>query len=595
MIVLPPLLPMPCRPVPGGRCWDFAALSMWVLEFIRPRRCGGCGSLFLMARAQAAIAGMGTIFQPDALSGEIDSFDLVLLDLDGVRSSPEALLQTWLPDLAPGGVLLLHGWNADTVEPAGQGISIVRLQIGEGLLALRRQHPDEENETIWTYTAEQRDALSDRVLSVSRDWLKDQHLLEARERIELLEHKSSIGFENSPVRPAPMIGPVRTPGILGRIQDFRMRRRMSKALSRHPEFFDADWYAAFNADLALDGPAALDHFLEVGLRRNLDCSPRFNSANYLDAYPDVVAAGIHPLLHFLENGMSEGRLSFAASHSTPNHQDAISKHLGSDLSASTIFPVTVGVVWPSDMTLEALQQSVAHIATAMQRLGQARSDRILVGSLGRELSPTAFSTLSMGATVIPDGRETSVPDVHNRLMKIAFGTGAEIYVAVSAETQLEPDCLISLIRTVRAAGRKKIVGGVAADQTSTPKIAELERDWVGGQCLAIPLHVFEHLGGLDAEDFPIFGADVEFCLRARAMNIGSLACPLAQYSWTGIEHDPDLALRAAHRLAVKRESHREAAAILDQIEGGSPAAQSGVLSHEIAEFLRTGSRTRRPW
>jgi hypothetical protein len=595
MIVLPPLLPMPCRPVPEGRCWDFAALSMWVLEFVRPRRCGGCGSLFLMARAQAAIAGMGTIFQPDALSGDVDPFDLVLLDLDGVRSSPEALLQTWLPDLAPGGVLLLHGWNADTVEPVGQGISIVRMQIGEGLLALWRKHPNEENETIWAYTAEQRDALSDRVLSVSRDWLKDQYLLEARERIKLLEHAASTGIENSPVHPARMIEPAPRPGIVGRIQEFWMRRRMSKALSRHPEFFDADWYTAFNADLAIDRAATLDHFLKVGLRCNLDCSPRFNGAKYLDAYPDVAAARIHPLLHFLENGMSEGRLSFSASRSTSNDEVATSKHLGTDLSASTIFPVTVGVVWPSGMTLEALQQSVAHIATAMQRLGQARSDRILVGSLGRELPPTAFSTLFMGVTVIPDGRETSVPDVHNRLMKIAFGTGAKIYVAVSAETLLEPNCLISLIRTVRASGRKKIVGGVAADQTSTAEIDELERDWVGGQCIAIPLYVFEHLGGLDADDFPIFGADVEFCLRARDMNIGSLACPLAQYSWTGIEHDPDLALRAAHRLAVKRESHQEAAAILDQIEGGSPAAQSGVLSHEIAEYLRTGSRTRRPW
>ena len=37
----------------------------------------------------------------------------------------------------------------------------------------------------------------------------------------------------------------------------------------------------------------------------------FDTAAYLAAYPDVAAAGVNPLLHYLVSGMHEGRSAFA--------------------------------------------------------------------------------------------------------------------------------------------------------------------------------------------------------------------------------------------------------------------------------------------
>ncbi|THB77595.1 MAG: glycosyltransferase [Desulfobulbaceae bacterium] len=70
--------------------------------------------------------------------------------------------------------------------------------------------------------------------------------------------------------------------------------------------FDYDYYrnqlpeAQKNVDL-------VDHFCESGWRAKLNPHPLFDTTYYLNRYPDVMQAGINPLLHFLEHGGFENR------------------------------------------------------------------------------------------------------------------------------------------------------------------------------------------------------------------------------------------------------------------------------------------------
>lgn len=72
--------------------------------------------------------------------------------------------------------------------------------------------------------------------------------------------------------------------------------------------FDRDYYLAANPDVAAAGVDPLDHFLGTGWGEGRDPSLSFSVSHYLDFYPDVAAAGINPFLHYLMAGKSEGRL-----------------------------------------------------------------------------------------------------------------------------------------------------------------------------------------------------------------------------------------------------------------------------------------------
>ncbi|MGZ9809365.1 rhamnosyltransferase WsaF family glycosyltransferase [Pseudoroseicyclus sp. H15] len=72
--------------------------------------------------------------------------------------------------------------------------------------------------------------------------------------------------------------------------------------------FDAAFYRLTNPDLpAMAPPALLGHFLSTGWREGRDGCAGFSLADYLDANPDVAAAGINPLAHYVLTGKSEGR------------------------------------------------------------------------------------------------------------------------------------------------------------------------------------------------------------------------------------------------------------------------------------------------
>ncbi len=77
-------------------------------------------------------------------------------------------------------------------------------------------------------------------------------------------------------------------------------RRAARLLRRSP-LFDADWYLATYPDVAAAGLDPVRHYLRSGAAEGRDPGPRFSSRDYLGRHPDVAAAGINPLLHHLRH------------------------------------------------------------------------------------------------------------------------------------------------------------------------------------------------------------------------------------------------------------------------------------------------------
>lgn len=69
--------------------------------------------------------------------------------------------------------------------------------------------------------------------------------------------------------------------------------------------FDDRWYARQVGGLARD--RAAEHYFRTGWREGRDPSPYFSTTWYLTTYPDVRAADLCPLTHFLMHGAQEGR------------------------------------------------------------------------------------------------------------------------------------------------------------------------------------------------------------------------------------------------------------------------------------------------
>ncbi len=72
-------------------------------------------------------------------------------------------------------------------------------------------------------------------------------------------------------------------------------------------FFDPDWYREQNPDVVAAGLDPLVHFIRNGLAERRDPNGFFDSAWYSEHYPDVSVSGLHPLLHYLRAGAAELR------------------------------------------------------------------------------------------------------------------------------------------------------------------------------------------------------------------------------------------------------------------------------------------------
>jgi len=81
--------------------------------------------------------------------------------------------------------------------------------------------------------------------------------------------------------------------------------------------FDEEWYLNQYPDVLKAGMDPILHYIRHGWKELRDPSPAFNTAFYLSKNPDVARAQVNPLLHYILYGRSEGRKA------TPYDEDFI--------------------------------------------------------------------------------------------------------------------------------------------------------------------------------------------------------------------------------------------------------------------------------
>jgi lipopolysaccharide biosynthesis protein len=115
----------------------------------------------------------------------------------------------------------------------------------------------------------------------------------------------------------------------------RMAREDYRLLASSP-LFDAEWYRANNPDVAAADIDPVVHYLESGASEGRRPGPDFDPAAYLAANPDVAAAGANPLRHYLLLGRQEERnLSV---YSTVKARDQVQASRSSKAEVSLAIP-----------------------------------------------------------------------------------------------------------------------------------------------------------------------------------------------------------------------------------------------------------------
>lgn len=95
------------------------------------------------------------------------------------------------------------------------------------------------------------------------------------------------------------------------IRRMRKRREIRAAIQADADFvlasgyFDESWYKRKYPDVAAAGIPALTHYVRFGYKEGRSPGPDFDSAWYLKQYPDI--KNTDPLTHFLKFGKLEGR------------------------------------------------------------------------------------------------------------------------------------------------------------------------------------------------------------------------------------------------------------------------------------------------
>jgi hypothetical protein len=96
-------------------------------------------------------------------------------------------------------------------------------------------------------------------------------------------------------------------GIANLVEMRRPERRRLVGLVKDSGLFAESWYCSVYPDLSAARIDPIAHYLRDGADELRNPSPFFDTAFYLEANHDVSVSGRNPLIHYLEHGAAEGR------------------------------------------------------------------------------------------------------------------------------------------------------------------------------------------------------------------------------------------------------------------------------------------------
>ena len=148
------------------------------------------------------------------------------------------------------------------------------------------------------------------------------------------------------------------------------------------DYFDANYYRSQFECVPFDDDG-LKHFLSQGWRDGYDPSPKFETRYYLASNPDVAAANINPLIHFVQYGRKERRTGLSYRRK----------------KALNFVPPRVSVILPSGRRPDILQAAL----TALEHQSYRNIEVIIVAESSFPGGRTAVESL-----VAQNGAQTRV-------------------------------------------------------------------------------------------------------------------------------------------------------------------------------------------
>jgi GT2 family glycosyltransferase len=185
-------------------------------------------------------------------------------------------------------------------------------------------------------------------------------------------------------------------------------------------FLDPDWYHTRYPDVVAADLDPLLHFIRHGLLERRDPNRFFDGAWYSEHYPDVGAGGLHPLLHYLQAGAAELRNphpSFDAAWYAGQHPESAANpllyHIGTGraLGYSTEKQIDIQDYLPSRQLPPRLPRTVVVDVVIPVYRGLQETQRCLASVLADVGKP-------LGRIIVVDDRSPD-PDLSTWLRTLA--------------------------------------------------------------------------------------------------------------------------------------------------------------------------------
>lgn len=318
-------------------------------------------------------------------------------------------------------------------------------------------------------------------------------------------------------------------------------RREARIISRSRKF-DGAWYLKKNPDVAAAKLDPLRHYLRFGAAEGRNPHPRFDTKAYLERNPDVAVSGVNPLVHSILHGVAAR--TRAGDIALPQDEQplvsiVIPVHGKADVTEQCLSSIAS---CPTHVPYEVIVVDDASPDATATMLARVRNLRVLTNTtnLGYLHSCNAGAALANGRYVVLLNNDTEVePGWLDALVDFA---AAAADVGVVGAKLVYPD------GTLQEAG-----GIVWADGTGwnygrngDPDRPEFnfvrEVDYCSGACLLVRADLLRRLGGYDERFAPAYYEDTDLCFAARAAGYRVLYQPRAQIvHHEGLSHGSDVA------------------------------------------------------
>lgn len=118
--------------------------------------------------------------------------------------------------------------------------------------------------------------------------------------------------------------------LLSREQLLKDLRQDEKRQAEQMGYFNPTWYAENYPDVAISSLSPWQHFNRIGWWLGRNPSKEFNVQRYQTENPDVLEAGVNPLIHYLRFGKREGRPVYddAGRRQTQEPSWSLGQHFG---------------------------------------------------------------------------------------------------------------------------------------------------------------------------------------------------------------------------------------------------------------------------